>query len=419
MQLPPEQTRLFWDASLRKAEAAELAALAIEPGRKRSAYSLGLISDVGLPLLMAMDPDFYADRLPFRPMDRTWTQAEASHFGVDHAEAGAYLLERWDVDEVTCRRVRTHHQLPENEDDAGLTLALFVAGLLPHDDGEIDPADLDRLIAVHGRVLQHAYATPDAYLGHVYLQAQQRVGREPKHAENQQLEIQPFLAAMASNTLNLIGEMHQLQHNHAKKKEHLNNLRFEAFTDPLTKVLNRRGFFSLAEQRLAKLTAQAGPGVSGCCLMLDLNEFKPVNDRYGHDVGDLMLRGLAKLLRRAIDRHQLIGRLGGDEFAIFLTDLSESAARAAADRIVDTCQGKMIRVNPKLTLPLSFSLGAVFCDRLGDTGGLDPLLTAADGLMYRHKRTKQTGIIFERFDPAAAAKDAAEQPSDTPLRLRD
>ncbi|MEO0515219.1 MAG: HDOD domain-containing protein [Planctomycetota bacterium] len=393
MQLGPEMIRGFWNASLRKAEAAHLAAQVIDPDRQASAYSAGLIADIGLPLLMGLDPDFYENHMPLRGANQSWSDAERAHFGLDHAQAGAHVLNEWKVSAETCRRVRNHHQLPSDDNDAGLVLALFVAGLLPHDDGEIDPVDLDRLMAVHGKTLSHAYATPDAFLGHVYVESQRRLNRDIEKDSTEGLELQPFLDAISSNTIELVSQLCSIKNSQSKQKEDLSNLRFEAFTDPLTKVLNRRGFFGLAEQRFAK----APQGLSACCMMLDMNGFKPINDQFGHDAGDLMLRGIAKLLRRSVSRSDIIGRLGGDEFAVLITDIDEHAARVAASRLRDTCLGKKVRVTPDQTCEISFSLGAIYHDCVGLDVQLDQLLAGADELMYQRKRGGQPGMIFAPF----------------------
>ena len=134
-------------------------------------------------------------------------------------------------------------------------------------------------------------------------------------------------------------------------------------------------------------------------MLLDLNEFKPVNDKYGHDVGDKILRGLAKLLRRSVSRTDLIGRLGGDEFVVLITDLTEEGARSAAERLYKTCHGVHLRVSDDLTLPVLLSLGAVYDTQLGESVPLDQMMAAADELMYRQKRTRKAGLLFGRVTP--------------------
>src|SRR5436190_1716113 len=88
-----------------------------------------------------------------------------------------------------------------------------------------------------------------------------------------------------------------------------------ATTDALTRVLNRRGF---EEVLTHELSVARRHGVGGVLLFVDLDEFKPINDTFGHAAGDEVLRTVANLLRAHIRDTDYIGRLGGDEFAILL-----------------------------------------------------------------------------------------------------
>ncbi len=88
-----------------------------------------------------------------------------------------------------------------------------------------------------------------------------------------------------------------------------------ATTDALTRVLNRRGFVDCLTHELSVARRH---GVGGVLIFVDLDEFKPVNDTYGHAAGDEVLRTVSNLLRGHIRDTDYIGRLGGDEFAILL-----------------------------------------------------------------------------------------------------
>jgi diguanylate cyclase (GGDEF)-like protein len=246
-------------------------------------------------------------------------------------------------------------------------------------------------MAVHARVLTQAYATPDAFLGQVYAESKRRMNRDPERDEEKNnLKLQSFLNAISANTVQLVSQLCTLEHKQTKQDKDFSTLRFEALTDPLTKVLNRRGYFNLAEQRLGK-----NPGA--CCMLRDLTGLKKINDEHGHDAGDLILRGLAKLLRRSVARCDIIARLGGDEFALLITDIDEHDARIAASRVRDLCLGKRIRITPEKTVEVSFSLGAVFHESVGGDVHLEQLMATADELMYQRKRSGEPGIIFARF----------------------
>jgi diguanylate cyclase (GGDEF)-like protein len=105
-------------------------------------------------------------------------------------------------------------------------------------------------------------------------------------------------------------------------------LRHERDTDMLTGVLNRRGFQARVEQLLT-----ARDHVASSLVVCDLDNFKPINDRYGHVVGDEVLRDLCVLLRASVRPSDLLGRIGGDEFAIYLTGSTDCDATEICERI--------------------------------------------------------------------------------------
>ncbi len=100
--------------------------------------------------------------------------------------------------------------------------------------------------------------------------------------------------------------------------------------DPLTGCLNRRGF---EERAVAEIATVARRCRQGAVLLLDIDHFKPVNDRYGHAVGDELLCWTVQTLRSVIRPADSIGRLGGDEFAVLFADIEPTAALQASERI--------------------------------------------------------------------------------------
>ena len=103
-----------------------------------------------------------------------------------------------------------------------------------------------------------------------------------------------------------------------------------AHTDPLTGLANRRDF----DTRLDQEIAAAGPRSHFAIALLDLDGFKPINDRHGHAVGDLLLCEVAARLRRACGDHAMVARQGGDEFAILAPAGSPLLATSLADHLL-------------------------------------------------------------------------------------
>ena len=164
--------------------------------------------------------------------------------------------------------------------------------------------------------------------------------------------------------------------------ELVHELRLQADTDALTGLGNRRALW----QRLAEINAGRRPGEAIAVVYLDLDEFKAVNDRHGHDVGDLLLTATAQRIRSEIREDDVAARIGGDEFVVVLRDVtSEAGARAAAERIAAaiarplTARGNTLRVRA--------STGLAYSDR--PAPNIEELLRNADSGMYGSKRLQQ------------------------------
>ncbi|MGF7150838.1 diguanylate cyclase (GGDEF)-like protein [Sphingomonas zeicaulis] len=149
--------------------------------------------------------------------------------------------------------------------------------------------------------------------------------------------------------------------------------------DHLTGVYNRRAFDARAG---ALVAAAARSGRPGALLLLDVDHFKAVNDGWGHEAGDRLLIGLARLLHTVLPAEALAARLGGDEFAILLPGCSRAQLYILGDAI-RTHFGALAAGMPDLPAQTSISLGAVPFDRIID---LAALLAAADAALYEAKR---------------------------------
>jgi len=159
-----------------------------------------------------------------------------------------------------------------------------------------------------------------------------------------------------------------------------------ATMDELTKVLNRRGFLKLAKHCLLLCIRQKLP-VS--LAFLDLNDFKPINDTFGHAEGDKVLFDFADRLRNLCRESDLFARLGGDEFAVLFFD----ATKEDSETIIERFNRAIDKYNAEKErgYSVSFSYGIVEFD-LPRHEGIEGLLEEADRLMYESKkRGKITG----------------------------
>ncbi len=157
-----------------------------------------------------------------------------------------------------------------------------------------------------------------------------------------------------------------------------------AMHDPLTGLYNRR----FAEQRLeAEASRSQRRGLSLSVLLFDLNNFKEINDRYGHAAGDLVLKEFAERLRRVVRVSDIAARIGGDEFFALLPDCPPQQLRHLLDRL-----GRIEVEYNGLRLPVTYSVGWA-----GYEHGESPqqMLERADQALYQNKRSSKAGRSTE------------------------
>jgi diguanylate cyclase (GGDEF)-like protein/PAS domain S-box-containing protein len=169
-----------------------------------------------------------------------------------------------------------------------------------------------------------------------------------------------------------------------------------SLTDPLTGLLNRRGFFDQLARRLQRLARDGRPAA---LIYVDLDNFKAVNDRFGHQKGDELLRFVAELLRRGTRPTDLAARLGGDEFALWLEGVDAAGARDRATLVLSLAR-ELAPFSADIARPLGFSIGVAPHDaRSGE--GVEALTARADGAMYAIKHGGKGGLRIAAREPAS------------------
>ncbi|GMU64985.1 MAG: hypothetical protein AMXMBFR36_12590 [Acidobacteriota bacterium] len=182
-----------------------------------------------------------------------------------------------------------------------------------------------------------------------------------------------------------------------RTRQELSSAETAALTDPLTGLYNRRCFDEHLPSRVARGTAG---GLAVALLLVDLDQFKEVNDRHGHPVGDLALRRFGALLGGAVRWSDLPCRVGGDEFAVLWTDLDPRAATRRA-RELQALLGAFDLPGSPSSLALTSSLGGAVLAPGEDAAAL---FARADRGLYLAKRSGRGRLAWDErlFDDAAA-----------------
>lgn len=161
-----------------------------------------------------------------------------------------------------------------------------------------------------------------------------------------------------------------------------------ATTDQLTELLNRRGFDLLANQALQEARRHNSPL---CALMLDLDQFKELNDKHGHLAGDEVLRGFANNLQSDLRQADIICRWGGEEFILLLKDTKPEQARELGEKIRQQAElSRFTHNGSNLQITVSIGLAQLQAD-----DALNQLIARADRALYRAKQSGRNRLCEE------------------------
>lgn len=174
----------------------------------------------------------------------------------------------------------------------------------------------------------------------------------------------------------------------SRLKDSLARASLLARKDALTELANRGSFYELVSQEMQRCKRYGG-AIS--IVFIDLDKFKDLNDRSGHDVGDEALRVVAQTLRTQLRSTDLPARLGGDEFAVMLPGLDAHGASQATQIL----QSRLLSAMEHRGWPITFSIGLATFTTVADSA--DEMIKRADTLMYQMKREGKGGISEQVF----------------------
>ena len=201
---------------------------------------------------------------------------------------------------------------------------------------------------------------------------------------------EPIGQALVTEMLNFAAQAEQRI---AEQDARINQLESLSMTDELTGLLNRRGFSFGLNRALQSARRYSEEGILA---FIDLDNFKPVNDTYGHEAGDLILRRTGEILTGNVRKTDLVSRLGGDEFAVLLVH-SQRRDGLARIAILDEKLNSTFYKYGDVRIPIRASFGAAHY-----SGWSEPelLMRKADRAMYKNKmsRRRNLHLISQRAD---------------------
>jgi diguanylate cyclase (GGDEF)-like protein len=403
---PPMET--FWKESVAGAIVAHELARHLHRPNAEDDLVAGLLRDLGVLALQQVRPADYARflALPLADRMRRPCQLEEQVLGLHHAEVSAFLLRRWRLPEDITEAIRYHHApeqavgLPRPVVERARLLA-FASRIAQLQTGAGGPELLcDILVSAR----EH-YGMCEAELM-AFLEP--LAGKIEDFAALMNIDIgacehYPLILGRAAEELvkltveSSVDKLHILEQKRRAEqetqrwREQAHRLRHEVARDTLTGAFNRGCF----EEELARAFRRARRrGTVLGLIFLDLDDFKSINDCFGHLFGDRVLRETADNLFAAVRHGDIVARFGGDEFCILVENTSPANLQAMAERLCQTLNNRIIRDEAHKTV-VHASIGAVLCSPRTYRFSVAELLTAADKAMYAAKSVGKNQVRLQ------------------------
>ncbi len=160
----------------------------------------------------------------------------------------------------------------------------------------------------------------------------------------------------------------------------LKRVNYKASYDGLTNLYRRERFLELLDNEISRSKRY---GRKGCVMLIDIDNFKMKNDKFGHKHGDFVLRHVGRILKSCSRTYDIVGRYGGEEFTIFLPEVDREGAFGFSKRLAEETKKA---TSDFVSGPVTYSIGVACFPAHGDTK--EKLIQNADSAMYEAKKTK-------------------------------
>lgn len=354
-------------------------------------FLAALLQDLGVLALQAALPERYEPMLARVADHDALLLLERETLGTDHGEAGAWLMRHWGLPEYLAVTATACHapqtaELPTSIRPIALSVnvAGCIADLLLGDDR---PAQTEKVAVAAGEWLGMDQPAMDAVLEGVaegLPQVERLFDTKLISARKAAGVIDEARELLMARNLHLIQQASEQQRKRVELEQTTQELRESAGRDALTGVLNRRDFDDRMAREFALSTEHRWPLSVG---FLDLDHFKPINDRHGHQIGDAVLAALAKTLEAELRERDIIVRYGGEEFVILLPGTGVDAATQVFDRLRVAVEQQTHKGEHGETFQVTASIGvATHMDGERRHTDASQLLRSADRALYDAKR---------------------------------
>jgi diguanylate cyclase (GGDEF)-like protein len=373
----------YWRRSVIAAVAARTIGLRLSKLNPEELFLAGLLQDLGMLVFNEAVPAQYGPVVNAAKWDHAALVAhERETFGADHSDVGCWLLARWNLPERLREAVAGSHD--------------------PRGIGEMSPDSLVNCIAFASRIAE-IWCNPDTNAAAALArQGSESILQVPPEQFDRLLGEIAFSIAEATANLDIdVGSEESLNRILDQAREALvllglqaqqaaRDLQQKAQIDRLTS-LNNRAYLDIVLPQFFESAQHLGQPLS--VLFMDLDDFKIINDSYGHQAGDGVLISVARILRAGVRTPDTIIRYGGDEFVGLLPNTNEKDASLVAERLRVAIGSQEYHVAEGVKIRMTVSVGCATISPRHRFVTPQELLSAADTCLYAAKKAGRNRVV--------------------------
>ncbi|HEY8749175.1 MAG TPA: GGDEF domain-containing protein [Tepidisphaeraceae bacterium] len=390
----------YWKRSTYAATAARVLCVKLKIAQQEEAFLAALLQDIGMLVLDRVLGEEYGDVYSNAASHNQLAALETQAIGADHAEVGGMLAEQWRLPPLLCTPITAHHA-PQNVTDPALRKIADLVSLAGACADVFVGPSAGPAIATVRKTLQERYNVPEAECD-VWLD---QIGRDTREIASL-FEINigrgtPFEDILKRANETLVELTLQSQQQVTTLRAQNSQLRTQVVLDALTGLANRGRFDQfLADEFAAALLSHQPLSL----VLLDIDYFKAVNDKYGHQNGDYVLKALGKLVQTAVRPTDLAARYGGEEIALVLPGTPRGIAATIAETVRRAVQSHRI-ISAGVKIEVTASFGVASLEAGASLREPAHLLKAADLALYAAKNSGRNCVRV--FSNKALSKPVA------------
>lgn len=385
----------YWRRSILSATIARQIGITLGKNNLEELFLASLLQDIGILAIDSVHLDDALEDCDKNHFSRI--RCEKNRWGVDHSDIGAWLLKSWNFPEklynaVLCSHIRYTRPTPNSEDEV-FRQCVWISGVLSEIWLDVDRERIiaqhidaiDDLLGLNREKFNTFLNTVDSLLPEMARLFEMTIINETKREE----VLNNARTILMEQNLQLIQKHNEHQTQLKSLIEKTQHIEEEANRDHLTHSYNRKHIEELLELEFVYSSDRQRPLTLA---FIDIDNFKPINDTYGHQAGDKVLQDIAYFFSRQIRKHDILARYGGDEFLLMLPNTKSIEAEVLLNRIIAVLEKMPGTLFNENYLKVSLSIGTATYSQSSEINSPENLISCADKALYLSKQSGKNQI---------------------------